>query len=473
MNDECKQRSECGRKGVGHSAFIIHHSSSGVQRGTVLIVTLWVIVVLAALVVVLARSMRVEGSCSANGVAAMQAEAVEQGAIQYVLAHVDALYGAVPTLTDAPAEAVQVGTGTFWILNPNGDGQTCSFGIVDEASKLNLNTASPEMLQYLPGMTAELAACVVDWRDADSDATPGGAESEYYLLLDNPYECKNAPLETVEELLLVKGMTQQVLFGEDTNRNGVLDGNENDDAATEPPDNADGHLDRGVYDFVTVYTSEPSTSASGDARINVNEPSGSELSDLLRPVVAQDRIAVVLDRARRERPFRSLLDFYVRTAMTAKEFAQVADRLATDTNPITGLVNVNTATSQVLACLPGLTDADVSTLLSWRSDTSHDISTVAWLAEALPPDRMARLAAEAAVTTRSYQFSADIVAISGDGRAFRRCRVVVDASASPPKVLYRQDLTHLGWPLEPEIMAGLRSGTSLDQSLQKPLMGVR
>ena len=72
-----------------------------------------------------------------------------------------------------------------------------------------------------------------------------------------------------------------------------------------------------------------------------------------------------------------------------------------------------------------------------------------------------------------FLVSADLVAISGDGRAFRRCRVVVDASASPPKVLYRQDLTHLGWPLEPEIMAGLRSGTSLDQSLQKPLMGVR
>ena len=441
-------------------------------RGTVFIVTLWVIVVLAALVVVLARSMRVEGSCSANGVAAVQADAVEQGAIQYVLAHVDGLGGAVPTTVDAPAEAVRVGAGAFWILNPAGDGRTRTFGIADEASKLNLNTAAAEVLQNIPGMTAELAACTIDWRDADSDATPGGAESEYYLLLDDPYECKNSLLETVEEVLLVKGMTREVLFGEDTNRNGVLDDNENDAAATEPPDNADGQLDRGICDYVTVYTSEPNTSASGDTRINVNQPQGSELSDLLKPVVPQDRIVVVLDRARRERPFRSILDFYVGTGLTAKEFQQVAGRLTTDSKPIAGLLNVNTAAGEVLGCLPGLADADVAALLSWRSDPSHNISTVAWLAEALPAAKVSPLGP--LVTTQSYQFSADIVALSGDGRAFRRCRIVVDASASPPKVVYRQDLTHLGWPLDMEIMTRVRAGTPLDQAItQLPVQGVR
>ena len=439
------------------------------SRGTVLIVTLWVVIVLAALVVVLARSMRVEGASSANGLAAMQADAIEQGAIQYVLARVDGLEGAVPTTTDVPAEAVRVGSGAFWILNPNGDGRTHTFGIVDEASKLNLNTATPDVLQKLPGMTAELAAGIVDWRDGDSAVTTGGAESEYYLLLDAPYECKNAPLETVEEVLLVKGMTQTILFGEDTNRSGVLDDNENDAAATEPADNANGQLDRGIYDFVTVYSSAPSTSASNEALINVNEPSEA-LAVLLRSVVSPDRAAVAVDRARRERPFSSILDFYVKVGLTAKEFAQVADRITTGAQPPAGLVNVNTAPSQVLAGLPGLTESDAATLITWRSDTNNDTSTVAWLAEALPREKLTALGT--VVTTRSYQFSADIVALAGDGRAFRRCRVVVDASVSPPKVVYRQDLTSLGWPLEPAILADLRAGKSFDQVLQKPLQGI-
>ena len=441
-------------------------------RGTVLIITLWVIVVLAALVVVFARSMRVEGSCSANAASSAQASAIEQGAVAYVLAHVDGLEGAVPAPADTPAEGVEVGTGAFWLLGPSSDGTTRYFGIVDEASKLNLNTADAAALEKLPGMTVELAACIVDWRDPDGEMTTGGSESEYYLLLDDPYECKNAPFETVEELLLVKGMTRDILFGEDTNRNGVLDTNENDGALTEPPDDADGQLDGGLYGLVTVCSEEPAASASGEARINVNEPRGSELADLLSPVVAAERLPVVLDRARRERPFASILDFYMRTTLTAKEFGQIAARITTGTAPARGLVNVNTAPAAVLACLPGLTESDASTLLSWRSDTNHDISSVAWLAEALPPEKAGPLGA--LVTTRSYQFSADVVSLAGDGRAFRRCGVAVDASASPPKVVYRQDLTPLGWPLEAEILKGLRSGTELAKVIeQTQQQGVR
>ncbi|MFH1731059.1 MAG: hypothetical protein ABIF82_05325 [Planctomycetota bacterium] len=52
--------------------------------------------------------------------------------------------------------------------------------------------------------------------------------------------------------------------------------------------------------------------------------------------------------------------------------------------------------------------------------------------------------------------------MAGDGRAFRRCRVVLDAQSSPPRVLYRQDLTQLGWPLAPEILSRLRAGASIN-----------
>ena len=67
----------------------------------------------------------------------------------------------------------------------------------------------------------------------------------------------------------------------------------------------------------------------------------------------------------------------------------------------------------------------------------------------------------AAITGRSYFYSAAIVAVSSDGHAFRRVRVVMDARSSPPIVVYRKDLTFLGWPLDPAILTTLKSGQQL------------
>ena len=49
---------------------------------------------------------------------------------------------------------------------------------------------------------------------------------EYYSSLNPPYVPRNGPLQTVEELLLVRGVTPQLLFGLDTNRNGLIDTHE-------------------------------------------------------------------------------------------------------------------------------------------------------------------------------------------------------------------------------------------------------
>jgi type II secretory pathway component PulK len=440
-------------------------------EGTVLIVTMWIMLVLAGLVIVLARSMRVEAVCAANYAAAQQASAVEQGAIQYVLASLDGLQGLTPSEADMPCQAVQVGYGAFWILRPNfEDDREWAYGVVGEAAKVDLNSAPAETLLRLTDMTDELAAAVVDWRDADSDLTPGGGESEYYLLLGDPYECKNAPLETVEELLLVKGCSRELLFGEDLNRNGVLDDNENDGSDSDPTDDRDGKLDRGIFDFVTVHAVEPNTSAAGSQRVNVNQAQTQALSQVLQKSVALDRLPDVLDRARRGRPFQSVLDFYFRTGLTMKEFAPIADQLTTvNDRTLRGLINVNTAPKEVLLCLPGLDEGDVSALLAGRSGEEADLNSIAWVAQALPREKAVPIGPH--ITARSFQFSADIVSISGDGRAFKRCRNVVDAAESPPRLIYRQDLTHLGWPLPPEIVDQLRSGTGMQEVVQNVAQG--
>src|SRR3954454_1460604 len=88
------------------------------------------------------------------------------------------------------------------------------FGMTDEAGKLNINALFAldssgkvlhDALMKLPNMTDDVAWSIVDWIDPDEEPNAGGAESEYYGTRTPPYQCKNAPLDTIEELLLVKG----------------------------------------------------------------------------------------------------------------------------------------------------------------------------------------------------------------------------------------------------------------------------
>jgi DNA uptake protein ComE-like DNA-binding protein len=367
---------------------------------------MWILLVLAGLVLVLARSMRVEGERAANEVAAAQATAVEQGAIQYVMASVDGLQGVAPSETDTLCEAVAVGDGAFWLLRPSSDDEVnYYFGITDECSKVNLNTATAAMLQKLPGMTDEFAASIVDWRDTNTDVTANGAESEYYLRLTDPYECKNGPLETVEEQFLIRGATKDILFGQDVNRNGVIDLGESASSFSGTFSSSGSRLDRGIINLVTVYGAQPAAGSSGGG--------GGSPSAASAPV---------------------------------------------------GQINVATASKEVLLCLPGLEESDVAALTSKRIASGTDLTTTIWVFETLSRDKA--LAIRPYITAKTYQFSADIVSVAASGRAFKRCRVVIDSRTSPPKVVYRQDLTHLGWPLAQEIVNKLRSGVPLEQVIQ-------
>lgn len=445
-----------------------------------MIIAMWVLVVLAGLALVLARSMRAEGDRAANDVAVAQAMSVQEGAVQYVLANTGGLQGKVPSENDVLCEAVPVGDGYFWVLRSSTDDDiTYSFGITDEASRLNLNTATTEMLQKLPKMTNEFAASITDWRDADSSVTPGGAESEYYLLLPNAYECKNGALETVEELMLIKGATTDLVYGQDANRNGVLDPGEQSTITGSTMTLSGTRLDRGLVNLVTVYSAEPaatgssgggstSGSSSGStSRVNVNTAQAAALSNAFQQIISADRMPGVLDRIRRERPFRNVFDFYYRAELTYDEFQKVFPKVTTAAGSTApkGLVNVNTAPPEVLLCLPQLEDGDAKALVAQRpTDTSVDRSNISWVVNAL--SRPKALAIGSYITGVTYTFSADIVSVAASGRAFRRCRVVIDARTSPPKVIYRQDLTRLGWPLDPAILSQLRSGAGLDRVLQ-------
>ncbi len=83
-----------------------------------------------------------------------------------------------------------------------------------------------------------------------------------------------------------------------------------------------------------------------------------------------------------------------------------------------------------------------------------NLTSVAWVADALgqnSPDALAAVQAGDFLTTQSYQFTADVAALGPFGRGYKRIKFVFDTSTGTPQVIYRQDLTNLGWALGKEI----------------------
>ena len=407
------------------------------QRGSVLIIVLWVAFGLVSLALYLAHAMSFELRASENRAAGVQAEQAIAGAVRYmsnVLANVQEP-GTLPDLTAYRYEAVSLGEAMFWLLGRGDERQNTIdlpfFGLTDEASKLNLNTATLEMLQNLPRMTPELAAAIIDWRDSDDTVTEGGAESQTYLRRNPPYRCKNANFESVDELRLVLGAYLDILYGEDANLNGILDANENDGDASPPSDNRDGRLDSGILDYLTIYTRQPTTGT------NVNRPE--QVAALLIAKFGSERAGQIQVPAN----LGSVLNLYLSTGLTRDEFMQIEGSLV-GTNTV-GLVNVNTASEAVLVCIPGIGTENASKMIAYRQSNPSQLNTVAWVKEVLDEGSARRAAPW--ITGRTYQFTADVAAVGRHGRGYQRARYVFDTSEGAPKILYRQDLSHLGWAL--------------------------
>ena len=125
-------------------------------------------------------------------------------------------------LNDADFKDIKVGKGRFNVFYNHSEGGKINkiFGIVDEARKVNINKAGITTLQRLFEVVLDmnnydakaLAASIVDFRDADSTLSipQGSAEDSYYKHLSEPYDCKDANFESLDEVLLVRGMNKNI-----------------------------------------------------------------------------------------------------------------------------------------------------------------------------------------------------------------------------------------------------------------------
>ena len=231
-------------------------------RGSALILVLWVLGILSMLVVSFAFDAHLEGKVISFARKRRKAEALAFSGMQVARMLLDkqlSVSGNESEETKAEdrwyshALTLRRG-GSITLVEPLGEG-TIRLDIEPEQVWRNINKLNEEDWERIfqaIGLPEddwpELIDSYFDWIDPDSNPRQDGAESsDYYETLEPPYQARNAPFDTVRELLLVKGFREAVLSG------GVLN--------PEEPKERQIAITNGVQNLLTVF---------GDGKVNVN-----------------------------------------------------------------------------------------------------------------------------------------------------------------------------------------------------------
>jgi general secretion pathway protein K len=229
-------RQVCLRRGFGRQVRLRQYFG-GQSRGVALIMVLWVIAVLSVVVLEFSFAMRTEVNLTKNYKEELQLYAMVQGGVQRAIAEL--IYKHDPmvqqlrkTLTteEIPLEKKEWVTDGRSYFIPFDQG-TCEIKVMSEAGKVNINLVSESMLRKivtLLGLEGEgrdkVVDSILDWIDSDDFNRLNGAEESYYQSLKEPYHCKNAPLDSMEELLLVREVTPVLFYGRSDIKKGEGEG---------------------------------------------------------------------------------------------------------------------------------------------------------------------------------------------------------------------------------------------------------
>jgi DNA uptake protein ComE-like DNA-binding protein len=359
---------------------------------------LWIVTVLSAMAleVGLLTRLRLQatGNCSDGIRALMLARAGVERAVAELKAHGSRAATLLELLESDQVlyHDVDLGDGSYTLLagHDEGSGEVL-FGIGDETAFINVNEADERMLGAIPGLNVDLVEGIMALREE----------------LDG--------IDELEDLRTIPGIDEVLLYGEDRNRNGVLDLAEDDGDATWPADDGDGILARGLAGYLTCHSAARNLTVDGDERVNINSADEQELRRSLEGISGDQAFSIVKQRESREfSNIAELLDVpLVRKqqsgngastgsdgdgeegrstseggrrgsdsgetdsgsgngngesedsatgdkAFSAEEFREIADLVTTsDEDTLTGVINVNTAGRDVLACLPGF-DGDIA-----------------------------------------------------------------------------------------------------------------
>jgi general secretion pathway protein K len=183
------------------------------KKGSVLILTFWALLLLASFALYMGAMTR-------------QRLDLTRRTHDYTVLRMASEAGVLRLKAELMNDCGDVGSGALheWLVYSNGfdgelrDKSRYHLTVHDEEGRLNINTAPREVLARLIsdvclvslGEAESLADAIIDWRDADHETQPFGAEDLYYQSLPAPYEAKDDFFNSTEELLLVRGFTSKI-----------------------------------------------------------------------------------------------------------------------------------------------------------------------------------------------------------------------------------------------------------------------
>lgn len=198
------------------------------SRGMALLITIMIISLLVVVTFEFAKTMRQNHLAAVNLKNSEQLGAIARSGLNLAVALLteDGKASAFDSLLD---DWAVVGQSDLSGLFAQGD---MELQITDLSGKLQINSLikgggvgprTKEILSRLllsgdfavegEAQANEIVDSLVDWLDADDNESDAGAENSYYQSRSPGYSCKNGPVQFVEELLLVKGMTPFILYG--------------------------------------------------------------------------------------------------------------------------------------------------------------------------------------------------------------------------------------------------------------------
>lgn len=403
-------------------------------------------------------------------------------------------------------------------LNDDGIPEGFRFGLVNESSKININAlpfydnwqpgSARQILLALPSMTEEIADAILDWVDTDDDEREFGTEGSHYRGLNPPYDVKNGPMDSLDELLLVRDVTPELLFGLDVNRNGVLDDIETVGTNASSLD-ADMHL--GWANYVTLFSKESNLNGEGLVRVNINGTDLDLLQDDLKAsfndqwtnYILQYRINGPSAAVPNPEEDTIVLADEVPLELTGNEtgsftFASVVDLVETyvevtnaDGDPvflrspinietlgvamtlamknltiyegdsIPGRINIMQAPRRTMEGIPGMDSELIDRIIEVREfelddpgflDLNRNYET--WLLTEFLVDVSTMRSLMPFICVGGDVYQAEVIGYFGDGVGTSRAEAIIDTTVDVPKLIFWRDKTHLQGTFSVDVLGG-------------------
>jgi len=241
------------------------------DRGMALLLTILIISLMSVITSEFIQSRWHDRHAAANLSDGIRLTSIARSGLQFAMAVIveegkqndyDTLHEAwafIPRLTEYSRELFNNGHFEIDIQDQSGRIQINQLIKMDgqfneEQRELLTTILSLEEFDLTPEEIDDIIDSIKDWIDRDDEVTQFGSENAYYQSLNKPYSCRNAPLETLDELLLINHITPRIYHGTE-----------------ETP---------GLKHFLTVY--------GQDGKININTADPFVLKALSLVILGQD-----------------------------------------------------------------------------------------------------------------------------------------------------------------------------------------